>query len=202
MLSRRALTAALLLAPGACAPASPQRVVMATGLGDIVLELYPGQAPVTAGNFLRYVDSGSYKGARFYRVVRPDNDHNPATITVVQGGLDRPDDAPTPFPPIVHEPTGRTGILHTDGVISMARGAPGTAACEFFICLGDNPALDEGGARFPDRLGFAAFGKVMSGMETVRAINGLRDAARLADLTLRGQILARPVPILSVRRQT
>lgn len=202
-LSRRALllTLPVLGMAGAVRAEAAPRVVMETALGLIVIELYPEKAPVTVANFLRYVDAGRFAGASFYRVVRPDNDNNPAVITVIQGGLNLPDDAPSPFPSIAHETTAVTGLKHTDGVISMARGAPGTASSEVFICIGDNPALDHGGARNADGQGFAAFGRVVSGMEVVRAINALRETAPTEDAYMRGQILMRPVAIAAVRRQ-
>jgi peptidyl-prolyl cis-trans isomerase A (cyclophilin A) len=193
------LVAALALAAPALAAfaqtAPAPRVVMTTGLGDIEIEVYPDRAPITAGNFLAYVDKGLWKGASFYRVVRPDNDRTPA-ITVIQGGLARDDG---PLPPIVHETTAKTGLRHTDGVLSMARGAPGTAASEFFISVGDNPSLDFGGARNPDGQGFATFGKVVRGMDVVRKIGALRDPVAKTEF-MPGQELAHPVAITAVRR--
>jgi len=174
---------------------SAPRIVMTTSLGDIEIEVYPDRAPVTAGNFLAYVDTGLWQGASFYRVVRPDNDRTPA-ITVIQGGLAKDD---SPLPPIAHETTARTGLRHTDGVLSMARGAPGTAASEFFISVGDNPSLDFGGARNPDGQGFATFGKVVRGMEVVRRIDALRDPVSKTEF-MPGQELAHPVAITAVRR--
>jgi peptidyl-prolyl cis-trans isomerase A (cyclophilin A) len=91
-------------------------------------------------------------------------------IEVIQGGLYE-DNHPQALPPIAHETTNQTGVLHTDGVISMARMEPGTATCEFFICIGDQPALDYGGKRNPDGQGFAAFGKVVKGMDVVKEIH-------------------------------
>jgi cyclophilin family peptidyl-prolyl cis-trans isomerase len=133
---------------------------METELGPIVIALYPDKAPITVANFLAYADKHLLDGGSFYRTVSPKNDNNPATISVIQGGLNRDD---SPLPAIAHETTKATGLLHTDGVISMARGDPGTAGSEFFICLGDNPALDFGGARNKDGQGFAAFGRVVRG---------------------------------------
>jgi peptidyl-prolyl cis-trans isomerase A (cyclophilin A) len=127
---------------------------MVTDLGPIVIELYPDKAPITVANFLAYADKHLLDGGSFYRTVSPKNDNNLATISVIQGGLNRDD---SPLPAIAHETTKGTGLLHTDGVISMARDEPGTAGSEFFICLGDNPALDFGGARNKDGQGFAAF---------------------------------------------
>jgi peptidyl-prolyl cis-trans isomerase A (cyclophilin A) len=146
-------------------------VLIQTELGDIDVEIFMDRAPITAGNFFRYVDQGCFKDACFYRVVTRDNQpDNDIKIEVVQGGLGFTEDA-VQFPPIEHETTEKTGILHTDGVISMARLQPGTATSEFFICVGDQPELDFGGKRNPDGQGFAAFGKVVKGMDIVRKIH-------------------------------
>jgi peptidyl-prolyl cis-trans isomerase A (cyclophilin A) len=185
----------VLLAPPEVLAAPAPRVVIETTMGQIEVEVYPERAPVSAGNFLAYVDKGLWKGASFYRVVRPDNDRTPA-ITVIQGGLMR-DEAP--LPPIVHETTARTGLRHTDGVLSWARDKPGTAGSEFFISIGDNPSLDFAGARNPDGQGFATFGRVVRGMAVVRAIDALRDPRTPSDF-MPGQELAHPVAITAVRR--
>ncbi len=141
--------------------------------GDIVIELYPEQAPITVANFLKYVDENRLKEATFYRTVTPDNQPNSdIKIEVIQGGLYE-DEHPDMLPPIAHETTKQTGILHKDGVISMARYGPGSATCEFFICVGDQPSLDFGGRRNGDGVGFAAFGKVIEGMDVVRKIQKL-----------------------------
>jgi peptidyl-prolyl cis-trans isomerase A (cyclophilin A) len=183
---------------GARAEAAPVRVLVRTEAGAILIEVYPDAAPITAGNFLAYVDKGLLTGAAFYRTVGPANDHNPAGISVVQGGRD---DAPGGLLPIPHETTETTGIRHTDGVISMARDAPGTATSEFFICIGPNPALDFGGARNPDGQGFAAFGRVVSGMEVVRRIQSAPTKASADNPYLAGQLIAAPVKILGVERR-
>lgn len=173
------------------------RVVMSTSQGDIEIDLFMEQAPITAGNFLKLVDGAHFDGASFYRVVSYENDNGNPKIEVIQGGLG---DAESPFDPIGHETTEQTGILHKDGVISMARGDVGTASSEFFICIGDQPGLDHGNSRNADMQGFAAFGKVVNGMDVVRRINGLpADAASDSDYT-KGQILENPVTIVSVRR--
>ncbi len=151
---------------------NPQ-VMIKTELGDITVEIFEKKAPVTASNFLKYVDEGRFKGACFYRVVRMDNQpRNKIKIEVIQGGLayTRREQI---LPPIEHETTEKTGILHLDGSISMARNQPGTAASEFFICVGDQPELDFGGKRNPDGQGFAAFGKVVAGMDVVKEIHQL-----------------------------
>ena len=151
------------------------RIMMSTGEGDISIDLYVDKAPVTAGNFLKLVDHGDLDGASFYRVVNSDNDNGAPRITVIQGGLD---DAGEAFATIEHETTAQTGIRHTDGVISMARGAVGTASTEFFICIGDQPGLDFGATRNPDGQGFAAFGKVVSGMDVINKIKGTNTTNR------------------------
>eukprot|EP00667_Euglena_gracilis_P028459 EG_transcript_36301 len=163
-------------------------------LGAMILEVYPGQAPITAAHFLAYANQHLLDGCCFYRAVHPGNDNNPATISVVQGGLN---DNPG-LGPIAHETTAVTGLRHVDGTISMARDAPGTADCDFFICIGDNPHLDFGGARNPDGQGFAAFGRVVEGMDIVRAIQQLPTCSDAADAYVKGQILSHPVKILSL----
>ena len=193
-----AVSASLLLVSAVmAADEEAVRVVMTPGEGDIVIELYPGKAPVTAGNFLKLTDNGALDGGSFYRVVNYDNDRGSPKIEVIQGGLG---DAGKGFDQIGHETTEQTGILHTDGVISMARDKVGTASTEFFICIGDQPGLDYGQPRNPDMQGFAAFGRVVSGMDVVRRINGLSaDAESYSEYTT-GQILSDPVPITSVSR--
>lgn len=147
-------------------------VKIKTKFGEIILELYPKQAPITVKNFLRYVDEGRYSGAVFYRVVHADNQpNNKIKIEVIQGGL-KTEKHPQALPSIPHETTAQIGILHKDGTLSMARDEPGTASSEFFICIGDQPELDFGGRRNRDGQGFAAFGRVISGMDIVRKIQG------------------------------
>jgi peptidyl-prolyl cis-trans isomerase A (cyclophilin A) len=167
------------------------RVVIRTDLGDIEVDVDSIHAPITSANFLRYVDLGFYRFGRFHRTVRADNQpDNKVKIAVVQAGLDslRVKD----FPPIKLERTKVTGILHKDGAISMARDGPDTATSDFFICIGDQPALDYGGKRNPDGQGFAAFGRVILGMDVVRKIQAA---------PARGQILEPPVRILSIVRK-
>jgi peptidyl-prolyl cis-trans isomerase A (cyclophilin A) len=197
MISRRHLLALAAALPLTAAGAAPVRVRMLTDLGPIVIELYPDKAPITVANFLAYADRRLLDGGAFYRTVSPKNDNNPATINVIQGGLNRDD---SPLPAIAHETTKVTGILHADGVISMARGAPGTAGSEFFICIGDNHALDFGGARNKDGQGFAAFGKVVEGMDVVRKIHDAPTVTKADDPYLKGQILEKPVKIQKLSR--
>ncbi len=153
-----------------CGSNHPQ-ILISTELGDITVEIFLEKAPVTAANFLKYVDENKFQDGAFYRVVTMDNQPNDdIIIEVIQGGLSYTKDR-RGFPSIDHETTEVTGILHTDGVISMARSKPGTADSEFFICVGDQPDLDFGGLRNPDGQGFAAFGQVTKGMDVVRKIH-------------------------------
>ena len=191
------LATALAISTGVFADEGTVQVVMSTSEGEIGIDLYLDKAPVTAGNFLALVDNGDMDGGSFYRVVTYENDNGNPKIEVIQGGLG---DAGDGFDTIDHETTEQTGILHTDGVISMARGAVGTASTEFFICIGEQPGLDFGQPRNADEQGFAAFGKVVSGMDVVRRINGLpADAPSDSEYT-QGQILEEPVTISAVRR--
>jgi peptidyl-prolyl cis-trans isomerase A (cyclophilin A) len=170
--------------------AQSPKVVLETDAGNITIEVYTKQAPVTAANFLRYVDEGLFSRATFYRVLRPDNQPKDSVkINVLQGGL-----APVfnaALLPIKHESTQQTGLQHQDGTLSMVRQKPGTARSEFFICIGDQPALDAGGTRNPDGKGFAAFGKVTEGMDVIRKIH---------QASTNGQLLVEPVKILSISR--
>ncbi|MDN4502754.1 peptidylprolyl isomerase [Alteromonadaceae bacterium BrNp21-10] len=170
-------------------------LTMHTSAGDISIELYAKQAPVTTANFIRYVMAGGFNHGEIYRVVREDNDNGAPKITVIQGGAN-PDF--NDFPPIALETTKDTGILHKDGTISMARGEPNTATSAFFICVGDQPALDFGNFRNPDGQGFGAFGRVIQGMGIVRNISAMRDTKEVEDSYMQGQILREPVKINNI----
>ncbi len=177
-------------------------VLMKTSAGDVQIQLYPLRAPKSVANFLKYVDGKHYNGGSFYRVVRDDNQvQNDIKIGVIQGGMGMGVSS-LPFPPIEHETTKQSGLLHEDGAISLARGAPGTAQAEFFICVDAQTELDHGGMRNPDGLGFAVFGRVISGMDIVRAIqNGTTDTPDPENLHYTsGQILLAPVAIESITR--
>ena len=168
-------------------------VVIETKYGEIELELYADKAPATVAAFLSYVDSGFYENTSFYRVLNVNNQPSNAPKTeILQGGLWRTkNEKARSITGIPHESTGKTGIKHRDGVISVARLAPGTAGSEFFICIDDQPGLDEGGENVEDKLGYAAFGKVIKGMNIVRKIYMQND---------RNQYLDPPVAIYNVRR--
>ena len=186
---RTLLAAALLMA--IVQPAPNGRVVVQTSAGEIEIEVDAAHAPATAANFLAYVDAGLYTNGRFHRTVTPTNQpNNTVKIEVIQAAAaaDREKEFRAP---IALERTSVTGLLHRDGTVSMARSGPDSARDEFFICIGNQPSLDFGGARNPDGQGFAAFGRVVRGMEVVR---------RIQQLPARGQALDPPVTILSISR--
>ncbi len=181
-------------------------VVLETELGDIELELYPENAPISVANFLAHVDGGHFQGATFYRVVREDNEVNPAGIEVVQGGLMAEDfrtktaeeftGLTSVLPPIEHETTDETGLRNEYGVLAMARLAPGSATSEFFINMAANPVLDNGDtSRQPDGQGFATFGRVLKGMEVLKRIQCMSTDAPKAFAPMQRQILNDPVLI-------
>jgi peptidyl-prolyl cis-trans isomerase A (cyclophilin A) len=185
------LLAALAFSLAFSGDAPPVIVEIVTDLGSIVVEVDREHAPSTAANFLHYVDGGFYDGGRFHRTVKLDNQPgNEVKIEVIQGGID-PAREKDERPPIALERTRDTRLAHHDGTLSMARAEPDTATSDFFICIGAQPSLDFGGARNPDGQGFAAFGRVVAGMDVVRRIQ-----AAPAD----GQKLTPPVAIRSAKR--
>lgn len=175
-LFRCCLSVFLFAAPGIIAAEPDEKksdrilVKIVTEKGDIIVELDAAKAPNTVANFLRYVDGKFYDGGRFHRTVKPDNQpDNKVKIEVIQAGIN-PAMAKKEFPPIKLERTRDTKLAHKDGAISMARDGPDTATSDFFICIGDQPELDFGGKRNPDGQGFAAFGRVVKGMDVVKKI--------------------------------
>lgn len=175
-------------------PTPLPKVVIATPLGDMTVVIDVNSAPITAANFLAYVDQGLFEGTSIFRIVADRNqaDTLPAKINVIQlGHRMQGTTYPTPLPPIVHEPTSKTGLRHRDGTLSMARFAPGTASSSFSICVGDQPEMDEGGKRQPDGHGFAAFGWVEEGLDVARALHGKAEDS---------DMLSQPIPLLDVRR--
>jgi peptidyl-prolyl cis-trans isomerase A (cyclophilin A) len=173
---------------------SPVRVVLETEAGEIEIEVDTMRAPITAANFLKYVDAGLYNGGIFHRTVRPDNQETKLIkIDVIQAQADPSREAEYP-PAIPLERTKLTGILHKDGTVSMARAADiDSGRAHIFICIGDQPSLDYGGKRNPDGQGFAAFGRVVRGMDVVRKIQ-MSPA--------RGESLRPAIKIVRARRVT
>jgi len=203
MFKRFALAVTLALAAPAAAqdappPPASATVVLETAFGDIVLAIETERAPVTAANFLRYVDEHRFDGIVFYRAMRLDWGEQPNGL--VQAGTQY--DPARVLPPIAHEPTSATGVLHKAGAISMARYEPGSATGDFSIMLSDQPGLDaDPSSDDPDiRAGFAAFGHVVSGMEVVRAIFDAPTDPDKGEGWMKGQMLADPVRVIRARR--
>lgn len=168
-------------------------VVMKTALGDIHIALEVERAPITANNFLRYVDGKRFDGITFYRALKVTED---GKYGFVQGGLNDPAKL---FKPIAHESPSKTGLSHVEGAISMARGEPGTAVADFFFIVGNLSSMD-GKADGSDP-GYAVFGHVTEGMEVIRGMLDLPRSAEARNPVMKGQMLAKPVKILSVRRE-
>ncbi|PXA97982.1 peptidylprolyl isomerase [Nostoc sp. 3335mG] len=176
--------------PSATPKPATVKVALDTSEGRFVLELEREKAPITVGNFLRYVDQKRLDGTVFYRTVRV-----APNFGFVQFGVQN---APKRvLPPIKHEPTTQTGIKHLDGTISTARLAPGSARGDFTIMLGDQPSMDADPTKPGDNLGYAAFGRVIEGMDVIRKIN---EAPTAPGGTFKGEMLAKPVRIVSARR--
>jgi peptidyl-prolyl cis-trans isomerase A (cyclophilin A) len=188
----------LISGPLAGATSAQQRaalphVVVQTELGDIEIEVDTARAPGTAANFLKYVDARHYDGGTWHRTVKMNNQpDSPIKIEVIQAGVN-PDKAKEGFAPIALERTNKTGILHKDGAVSMARGTADSATSGFFICINDQPSLDFGGMRNPDGQGFGAFGRVVRGMDIVRKIQQAPNTD--------AQKLTPPVKIIAVARR-
>jgi peptidyl-prolyl cis-trans isomerase A (cyclophilin A) len=178
----------------ATSPARDVGIRFETTLGsfDVAVDLLA--APITATNFLRYVDAGLYSNGRFHRATREDNyivnSPNRPLLECIQGGID-PNRRPEGFEPIPLERTEITGQRHVVGTVSMARGAADSATSDFFILLNDQPSLDFGGKRFDDGQGAAAFGRVVKGMDVVRKIQ---------EQPTSGQSLTPPITIVSATR--
>lgn len=174
-------------------------VILETSLGAIEIEVYPEKAPLSAGDFLNYVDRKYYHGQGFYRVVRADNDPRQMGMSLIQGGRLNIESVGAP---IAHETTKMTGLRNKAGSVAIAREEPGTgSAAFFFINIDDNNFLNEGGERNPDGQGYAVFGQVVSGMDVVKKIQA-RDVARESDdERTQGQFLKEPVIISKAFRK-
>ncbi len=177
------------------APPAPRAwVALETSAGRIVIEVESAQAPITAANFLHYVDQKRLDGVNFYRTVRV----APHFGFVQFGVLGDPKRV---LPPIAHEPTTQTGIHHLDGTISTARLAPGSARGDFTIMVGDQPSMDADPSKPGDNLGYAAFGHVVEGMEVIWKIQESPvSPTATVNSSFQGQVPAAPIKILSARR--
>jgi peptidyl-prolyl cis-trans isomerase A (cyclophilin A) len=186
-----ALAQAPLPAPAAPAPATV-RVLLHTSAGDILVALETQRAPITAGNFLHYVDTRRLDGAEFYRAMRTGPDAG-----LVQGGVRN---GRLLFPAIAHEPTSQTGLSHDDGALSAPRLAVGTAQSDFTIMVGPQHYLDAGPGSAGDGLGYAVFGHVVQGMDVVHRILAAPTSATEGEGVMRGQMLDPRVRIITARR--
>jgi peptidyl-prolyl cis-trans isomerase A (cyclophilin A) len=180
-------------APGP-APAANPRVAFETAAGRFVVEVYVDKAPVSAKNFLRYVDAKRLDGIVFYRTVKVAE-----RFGFVQLGVQN---APAKmYPPVRHEPTSQTGIMHLDGTLSMPRLAPGTARGEFTIMVGDQPSFDADPSKPGDNLGYAAFARVVEGMDVVvKVLDAPVSPTKTLQGSFKGEIPEAPVKVLRVRR--
>jgi peptidyl-prolyl cis-trans isomerase A (cyclophilin A)/peptidyl-prolyl cis-trans isomerase B (cyclophilin B) len=153
------LALALSLAALPALAANP-RVELKTTAGTIVVELFPDQAPKTVENFLQYVREDQYKGAIFHRVI--------PGFMIQGGGYDKGYQEKVTRAPIVNE--AANGLKNEPGTIAMARTPdPNSARAQFFINVNDNQALNYRGPG-PQDIGYAVFGKVVSGMDVVKKI--------------------------------
>jgi peptidyl-prolyl cis-trans isomerase A (cyclophilin A) len=157
------LLGAPLAAQPPAAPPATARVLLHTSVGDIIVALETQRAPITAGNFLHYVDTHRLDGQEFYRAM-----HTGPDAGLIQGGVR---DGRLLFPPIAHEPTSQTGLSHDDGALSMPRLAVGTARADFTIMVGPQHYLDAGPGSAGDGLGYAVFGHVVQGMDSSTAFS-------------------------------
>ncbi|MCR5881108.1 peptidylprolyl isomerase [Phenylobacterium sp. J367] len=198
-IERRSLIAGgglVLASPGMAFAAAKPRVAIKTARGTIVVELEDKKAPLTTANFLRYVDAKAFDDGIFFRAARTPGVEKDGTI------VGSPHAKIRPFPPIRHESTTKTGLKHLNGTISLGRFAPGTATNNFFICIGDQPYLDAHPGEPGDNLGYAAFGRVVSGMSVAERILRLPTNGETKFKDQRGQWLKPPVPIVTMRRAT
>jgi peptidyl-prolyl cis-trans isomerase A (cyclophilin A) len=181
--------------PAAAVAPKPATVTvrLQTSEGPLLLELEKDRAPITTANFLRYVDAKRLDNTTFYRAMKLGSDTG-----LIQGGIKG--DGARAFPPIAHEPTSKTGILHTDATISLARLAPGTGRADFFITVGAVPFLDAHPDQPGDNSGYAAFGHVVEGMDIVRRILAAPTSPTAGVGAMKGQMIAAPIRILTARR--
>ena len=187
-----ALLAQPLPAQMAGPPSDLVKVALDTSAGRIIVAVDKGKAPITAGNFLRYVDSGRFNGESFYRAMPYMNGG------LIQGGITS--DSRKLYPPIAHEPTTSTGLKHVAGTLSVARGAPGSARDGFFILTTDIPGFDADPSLPGDNAGYAAFGHVVEGLEVVNRIFAMPTSPTKGEGALKGQMLDPVVRITKAAR--
>jgi len=174
-------------------------VVFETEFGAITMEIDSARAPITAANFLKYVDGKFYDGGVINRAVRPDNTvRHDVEIQIIQFQRDSARRREM-FSPIPLERTSVTGLKHVNGALSMARNGPDTATSSFSIMIGDQPSLDFGGVRNADGQGFAVFGRVIAGMDVVKKIQESKTSDGPG--AYRTETLDPPIRIISATRK-
>jgi peptidyl-prolyl cis-trans isomerase A (cyclophilin A) len=174
------------------------RIILATSQGNITVEVDREHAPLTAANFLRYVDQRRFDGTAFYRAMRLGTDEAGNGQGLIQGGTQN--DPKRILKPVAHEPTTQTGLKHLTGALSMARWAPGTATGDFSILVSPLPALDADPTQPGDNAGYAVFGYVVDGLDVVRKIHAAPTSPILGEGHMKGQMLAPTIKILTARR--
>lgn len=184
-----------LISPPVMAQTALPHVALETDAGTITIRLEAEKAPATVANFLRYVDQKRLDGTSFYRAMLIGD---PGKFGLIQGGVKG--DPKRILPPVKHEPSTQTGLSNTNGAVSMARAAPGSATADFFIILGDLSSLDAKAEGEGDIAGFAPFGQVVEGMDVVTTIQSAPTSPTLGEGAMKGQMIAKPVIIKSARR--
>ncbi|WP_432769368.1 MAG: peptidylprolyl isomerase [Sphingopyxis sp.] len=169
-------------------------VALVTDLGTITVRIEDKRAPVTAKNFLRYVDAKRMDGFSFYRTTRS---WGPAGQLVQAGNRG---DARRNYPPIAHEPTTATGLTHCKGALSMARLAPGDATTDFFLLVSEIKGFDADPAQPGDNAGFAVFGEIVAGADVAEKIFAGPVSPTAGEGVMVGQMLEPAVTIKSARR--
>jgi peptidyl-prolyl cis-trans isomerase A (cyclophilin A) len=174
------------------------RVQITTTAGTFTVEVEVAKAPVTAANFLHYVDQKKLDGITFYRTCKVAD-----KFGFVQFGTNG--DPKRTLPPIKHEPTTITGLKHLNGTLSTARLAPGSARGDFTVSVGDQPSFDADPTKPDDanktNLGYAAFGRVVDGMDVVLKIfDAPVDPNATVRGSFKGEVPAAPVKVLTARR--
>lgn len=176
------------------APDTRPYVALATDAGTIVVRLEDKRAPVTAANFLHYVDTKRMDGFKFYRSTKSWG----GASALIQGG--NRGDARRNYPPIGHEPTNVTGLTACKGAILMARLSPGDATSDFFLLLSDVPGFDADPAASGDNAGFAVFGELVAGADVAQKIYDAPTSPTAGAGVMVGQMLDPAFTIVSARR--
>lgn len=165
--------------------ASVDQAIIKTNFGDVVVELFPKQAPVSVKNFIAYAESGFYDGVIFHRVI--------PGFMVQTGGFDKTMLRKVTSKPIINE--AGNGLRNSRGSLAMARtNNPDSATSQFFINLKDNNFLNRSG-NAPQQAGYAVFGRVLSGMDVIDKIaqQPTGNKSRYSDVPLKDIVIEKVV---------